>query len=125
MCACVCAGAIDGRAAMAARAHSGVTAGESSAMATATAMAHELEEGAVRRGRRRGRRCIGGGGDLLCLWSKRQRSRGKLKKFQVVYIYAEAFSPGWSHQPGLKVNFGQAKRREARPLVPVGGSNHD
>ena len=29
----------------------------------------------------------------------------------VVYI-GEAFSTGWSHQPVLKANFGQAKRRE-------------
>ena len=60
-------------------------------------------------------------------------------EFFVSAIYiGGAFSTGWSHQPVLKANFGQAKRRETRAfstgwwlqpvlkgntLVPVGATN--
>ena len=47
--------------------------------------------------------------------------------FEAVSYIQGTFSTGWSHQPVLKVCFGQAKRREAPPppLVPVGGTNRD
>ena len=49
---------------------------------------------------------------------RRQREVGdeKLKFFEVFSYIGDTFSTGWSHQPVLKVCFGQAKRREAHPL---------
>jgi hypothetical protein len=57
--------------------------------------------------------------------SKRSKKAEELKFFEVLYIYKEAFSPDWSHQPGLKVNFTRPSGGKPRPLVPVGGSNRD
>ena len=64
-----------------------------------------------------------------------RRSRGEETEIFVSVVYiGGAFSTGWSHQPVLKVKFGQAKRREehtfstrwwlelvlkTNPLVPV------
>ena len=99
----------------------------------------ELTGEARRRGRRRGQRRAAtmgmetggdrdgggdGGGDMGVDWGQRRRGIGersivrdeKLNFFEVFSYIEPTFSTGWSHQPILKVCFGQAKRREPQPL---------
>ena len=74
-----------------------------------------------RRGRRRGR---GGDGDGVDRSGRaggasmgKQRKKQRENDIFVSVVYIEGtFSTGWSHQPVLKVCFGQAKRREATPF---------
>ena len=79
----------------------------------------------------------------VCVCRTKQLDREEVvvdeTEFFVSAIYiGGVFSTGWSHQPVLKANFGQPKRRETRAfstgwwlqpvlkgntLVPVGASN--
>ena len=52
-----------------------------------------------------------GGGDGAK--EKKQRENELTNCFEVFSYIGWAFSTGWSDQPVLKVNFGEAKRREA------------
>ena len=71
--------------------------------------------------RRSGRRQAGDGGaawrhrTVIVVARRREEAKGDVKIFKCLYIYAPPFSPGWSHQPGLKACFwpGQAAGSQA------------